>query len=277
LVYGAIALAIIGFGVFTQAEYYADFDTYVYYLDGLVNFPSPSWMYFEPLSNIYLLSAYWLTKSVLPAVIVAHYILGIIFLLAIVRVFPPAYSSWQTLLFTFAILGPLLAFVTLRATPAYFLVALAVSQALERRPTAWLYLLAASLFHISSLLAAAPMALLYFERNLPRFLRSKRSRWVYAFLAVVIIATATFLPNITSTILDVVGMFPAISKYDVYANTQTTETSTSHYLFLAFMLTFAVVYIIFQESDDVRINVYIISSLIIYILMFFSALGTDWG
>ena len=69
VVYGAIVLIIFGIDIFTEPTRYADLDTYVYYLDALVHYPPDSWIYFEVLSNVYLLVSYWLMQSVFSAII----------------------------------------------------------------------------------------------------------------------------------------------------------------------------------------------------------------
>lgn len=269
--YSGIVMAIIGFGLFTNPTRYADFDTYVYYLDALVHFPPDSWMYFEVFSNIYLLSAYWITQSVLSAVVLAHYGLAVIFIVLMAVAFPPRRSSWPVLLLMFAILGPLLAFVTMRATPAYFLVAIAVHFAIDRRPAAWILLLAASLFHISSLLALLPMTLLYFERNLPRLMRSDRSRRYYLGVIAAIVLIAVLLPELSNSLTGLVQAIPVISKYDAYTTIVSGQTQIGHYLFLAFVSVLTVAFLAVRDRASNRLNVYVLTSFALYVVMFFSA------
>lgn len=269
--YSGIVITLICFSLFTDPTLYADFDTYVYYLDTLVHFPPDSWVYFEVLSNIYLLSAYWVTRSVLSAVVFAHYGLALIFIGAMVIAFPARRSSWPVLLLIFAILGPLLAFVTLRATPAYFLVAIAVQYAIKRRPVAWILLLAASLFHISSLLALLPMTLLYFERNLPRLMRSDRSRRYYLILIVGIVFVAVVLPALSSSLTSLIQAIPVISKYDAYTTEVTGQTQIGHYIFLVFVSVLTIAFLAVRDSASSRLNFYVITSFALYVVMFFSA------
>lgn len=271
MVYGVIALTIFGINLFTDPTRYADFDTYIYYLDWLVHFPSDDWMYFEVFSNIYLLSAHWLARSVLLGMILAHYGLGIIFIILLGTTFPPHRSSWATLLFLFTILGPLLAFVTMRATPAYFLVAIGVLQAIDRRPSAWLFLAAASLFHFSSLLAALPMAVLYFERNLPPLFRADRSRKFYVLATIGIIAFGAVLPQLSGSITSLIQSIPAISKYDAYTNTIADETRIGHYLFLVFVTTLTIGFMAVRDASAGRLNGFVLMSFALYVVMFFSA------
>ncbi len=271
ITYGAIALVIMLFGIFTDPTRYADFDTYVYYLDALVYYPPPNWMYFEFFSNFNLLGAYWLTRSVLSAIVLAHYILGIVFLLATLVAYPARRTSWQALLFTFAVLGPLLAFVTLRATPAYFLIAISVRYAVDRRPVAWLCLAMAASFHISALLAAPAMILLYFERNLPSMIQSNRSKSYYLKVALCIIAVCVVLPSLSGSFNSIVKSIPVISKYEVYTDvSEGSVTQVGHYIFLVFISTLVLLFIRAQNEVSRRLNVYVLVSFALYVLLFFA-------
>lgn len=271
LAYGVIALVIILFGIFTDPTRYADFDTYVYYLDALVYYPPPSWTYFEPLSNLNLLAAHWLTRSVLSAIVFAHYTLGIVFLLATPIAYPPRRTSWQALLFTFAVMGPLLAFVTLRATPAYFLIAIGVRYAIERRPVAWLCLAVAASFHISALLAAPAMALLYFERNLPGFLRSNRSRKYYVRVALAIIAVYALLPSLSGSFNSLIKSISVLSKYEVYTDVnQGSVTQVGHYIFLVFVSLLTMIFVYIKNETSSKLKMYVLVSFALYVLLFFA-------
>ncbi|RZK32858.1 MAG: hypothetical protein EOO61_16510, partial [Hymenobacter sp.] len=180
-------------------------------------------------------------------------------------------SPWTALLFTFAILGPLLAFVTMRATPAYFLVALGVRYATDRRPTAWLLLIAASLFHISSLLAALPIAILYFEPYLPKILRANKSRKFYIITIAVIFAIGGVLPQISGSVTSLIQSIPLVSKYDVYTDINSSPTQIGHYIFLAFVTLLTILFLIVKNNESERLSVFVLTSFAIYILLFFSS------
>jgi hypothetical protein len=269
--FGLIVFVILGINLFTDPTNYADFDTYVYYLDALVHFPEKSWMYFEVFSNIFLLSMHWITQSVLSGIILAHYALGAIFIFALARTFPAHRSTWPALLLVFAILGPLLAFVTMRATPAYFLVTAAVHDAIERRPRAWLFMLVAWLFHFSALLALPFMALLYFERHLPRVLRSDMPRKFYLFLMVSILALGVLLPELPGSLTSLIKSTPLISKYFAYTDIGDTEVRIGHYVFMGFVFFLTAAFLTVQDSHSKRLNLYVVTSLMLYVVTFFSA------
>lgn len=269
--YGVLSFVTFAVAIFTDPTRYADIDTYVYYLDSLVHFPAASSIYFELFSNIYLMSSYWLTNSVLSAIILAHYLLSVIFVAFLATVFPSSRSPWTALLFTFAILGPLLAFVTMRATPAYFLVAIGVRYAMDRRPSAWLFLVVASLFHISSLLAALPIAILYFEPYLPPILRAKKSRRTYIVIIAMIFVIGGVLPQISGTVTSLIQSIPLVSKYDVYTGVNSSPTQIGHYIFLAFVTMLTFLFITIKDDESDRLSIFVLASFAVYILLFFSS------
>ena len=269
--YGILSFVTFTVAIFTEPTRYADLDTYVYYLDSLVHFPSESSIYFELFSNSYLLTSYWLTKSVLSAVVLAHYFLSVIFVAFLATIFPSNRSPWTALVFTFAILGPLLAFVTMRATPAYFLVAIGVRYAMDRRPSAWLFLIAASLFHISSLLAALPIAILYFEPYLPVILRAKKSSRFYIVTIAMIFAIGGVLPQISGAVTTLIQSIPLVSKYDVYTDINSSPTQIGHYIFLAFVTMLTILFLTIKDDESDRLSVFVLASFAIYILLFFSS------
>lgn len=269
--YGIISIITFSITIFTKPTRYADLDTYVFYLDSLVHFPSKSSVYFELFSNVYLISSYWITNSVLSAVILAHYCLAIIFVAFLATAFPSKQSSWIALPFMFAILGPLLAFVTLRATPAYFLVAIAVRYAMDRRPSTWFFLIAASLFHISSLLAALPIAILYFEPYLPNILRTNKPRKFYIFMVLIIFAAGGVLPQLSGSVTSLIQSIPLVSKYDVYTDINSSPTQIGHYIFLAFLTVLTILYLIIKDDESERLSIFVLTSFSIYILLFFSS------
>lgn len=270
MAYSIIAVLIVLISIFTDPTRYADFDTYVYYLDTLVYYPPSSWLYFEVFSNLNLLAAHWVTQSVLSGIVFSHYMLGIIFMLAVLIAYPPRRTTWPALLFTFAVLGPLLAFVTLRATPAYFLIAISVRYAIERRMIAWLCLAVAASFHVSALLAGPALALLYFERNLPAFLRSNQSPRYYLRIALGIVGICAILPQISESLTAFLNAIPVLSKYEVYTDVgETAATRVGHYLFLIFITTFTVSYFFFQNESSSKINMYVLASFSMYIFLFF--------
>ena len=270
--FGAIAVCIFFVNFFTRPYDYADYDTYVIYLDSLVHFPPENWFYFEPLSNFYLLAIHWLLNSVEPSIWLAHYLLGALFLVLLVKSSSPRDSAWQNLLFSFAVLGPLLAFVTLRATPAYFLTAVSVTHAARRDPRAWLYFVLAALFHASALLAAVPLALLYFEDRFAGLAKLTRSPRLLVLSIVALAVFGVLAAAFAGYAISVIQSVPVLSKYVAYTadSSSNTVSSINHYIFLLFVTILVITLFLVGNEKTVRINGYILVSFAIYIGLFFA-------
>jgi hypothetical protein len=267
-----IAACIVVVDLSTVAANYADYDTYVFYLDKLVHFPPDDWYIFEPFSNLYLLILYWVTRSVDLTIVVAHYILGAICLIFLIKSFPAKSSSWQALLFIFALLGPLLAFVTLRATPAYFLVAVGVRYALRREIKAWFYLVLAVLFHASVLLAVIPYMLLYFRSNVPKFLKTNHPVRLFVGGLALTGLVSGFVPQLSNGVVSLIESIPIFSKYIAYTSegaAADTVTSANHYIFLAFIISLTLAFLIFSSKQTRQLNGYVLVSFVIYLGLFF--------
>lgn len=267
----AICTCIGAVWLTTKPENFADVDTYILYLDQLIHFPPSNWWYFESLSNFYLVGIHAIDHSVESSIFAAHYILGIIFVTLLLISFPPRISSWKSILFFFCILGPALAFVTLRATPAYFLVSAGVLYAMRRDPRAWPYVTLAFFFHASTLLALPPMILLYFQKWWPASLRGRRALWIYVIAVALLLISTVILPQIVSAIINTIQGTPYLSKYIAYTDEVLPAdhtTSANHYIFMAFVILFTGTFLISSRKDEENIRIYVISSILIYLFAF---------
>lgn len=255
---------------------FSDYDTYLFYLDGIWYFPDGTSLWVEPLSRLFLLGARAATTTSDGAVALAHYALAAIFAGGLALLAPPKRGNWQAALVAFAITGPLLALVTVRATPAYLLVALAVIQA-DRRPSRSALLMGlALLFHVSAALAVGPWLLLLLRRHLPVAVRAERPGPLVAAGIIAAIAFYYFGQLAVSVMLSAVDAFPALSKYVAYSaeyGPQTKiaqEISISHYIFLTFAVSYTGAFLVFRTPESVRFNLYVIASFLIYITLFFA-------
>lgn len=267
-----IAVIIAFVDVTTNPINYVDINTYLLYLSQLLYAPAGELYVFETLANAFLLGNYWLFGTVDAAVIAAHYELGLIFLSLILFAVPPRETSWQSLVFIFALIGPLMAFVTLRATPAYCFAAIAVRYAMQRDHRTWTYLIIALFFHASAGLAVAPVVLLFYRSALPRAVRNAKPSSliiVGAILASVALFSASSFGSYVSNLLVTI---PNLAKYLAYLNVDdsapTRETSAGHYLYLLFIVAFLLIYIARSRRDMQDFNIFILSSFFVYVLLF---------
>ncbi len=255
---------------YTKSSGYADYDSYVLYVNQLVHFPPTDWWYFEALSNYYFLALYWGVESVETTVVLAHYLLGLIFLLFSMKAFPPRTAPWQSLLFLFAMLGPLLAFVTLRASPAYFLVAIAVNYALKRRAAAWVSVALAMFFHTSAALAIPSLLLLFFRDRLPEFLSFNKPVRPIAALVLILLLVLSFGSTSIDFIESTLSSFSVLSKYLVYTDqmgSPDSVTNIGHYIYLLFVVLFTLSYVILPDGNK-ALNIYVVSSFAVYLALF---------
>jgi len=264
-----VALSIIFVEIFTDPDKYADIDSYILYLDQLVHFPPDTLLVFEPLSNLYLLTLHWFFRSVETSIDAAHYLLGLIFVVSLTRVFPRQDTAWQSILFVFAVLGPLLAFVTLRATPAYFLVAVSVHYANERKPKAFAFFIIATLFHISAMLAFVPLLALYFRDRLPGALITQNPKAMLGAIVLLGILIG-LLPQISNSFSASLQSIPILSKFTAYTDQGNIASvnSLNHYIFLAVIVSLCLSYIALSLPEDRTMYIYVILSLLIYLVLF---------
>lgn len=268
-----VGICILTISLFTRASGFADFDTYVLYLDQLVHFPPSGILVFEGLSNVYLLSIHWIFRSVETTIVFAHYLLGLIFLIGILRTFPPGKTSWQSLLFAFSIVGPLLAFVTLRATPAYFLIAISARHARTRDFRALACFILAVSFHISSTLAAIPLLLLFFRDNLPDSLKMDHPI-ILTGGVLAIILVGLIVPELSNTLTNLIKSIPFLSKFAAYTDQEIVSVSVNslnHYIFLAFTFIFTAMFFWFSDQEGKIWSGYVLASFAIYLALFFQA------
>lgn len=266
-----IGLCVLVIDFNTNPRDYADSDTYLIYLSQLVHFPQANWYYFEAFSNFYLLFIYWFVDSVDRAIVIAHYLLGVMFLGFMVFAAPPRYTSWQSLLFMSALLGSLLSFVTLRATPSYFLLVISVHYAMDRNPRAWILFVAAAMFHASAFLAFPPLALLYFRDALPNRLRADRPVRLFVVALAFFIVIAALSLQISNGVMSLFESIPILSKYVVYSVQETSDkqaTSLNHYIFFAFLAIFLLFFFVFSNEKNRRMNEYLLTSFLIYVTLF---------
>lgn len=138
------------------AESFADFLTYVEVAQDIAGSTFQSLWPLEPLSRGTLLFAERTLGSAETAALVAHWINSGVFLVGLALVTARYKNDWHGLLVVWGLYGALLGFVTLRATPAYFLVAYAVTRLINKPTQGALVITVAAGFHASALLMFIP-------------------------------------------------------------------------------------------------------------------------
>lgn len=274
--YAALSLIVVTIGItalFTQTARFGDYDTYTLYIDSLVHFPSWDWLKLEPLSNAYLWLCYWLTLDVIGANELAHTILLVSFPLLLWVSFRPATTPWPALLAVFGLFGPLLTFVTLRATPAYLLTTWAVYEASARRRRVFILIAVAVGFHFSSVMAIPPLLALYFRDRLPKWMQFERPGLVL--LLTIVIGGIVFAAadTLAGAALTYINNIPILSKYVAYSATanENLETSINHYIFLGISAAMLLMFLITVKGEASRLKIYMLASFFVYLALFLAA------
>jgi EpsG family len=271
----AVAAVLVAVDFLIPPSRFYDYDSYLFYIDSIWYFPTATPLYMEPLSRAYLYIARGISSTSDLAVDLSHYLLGAAYLVGMYALLHSRRDGWQALIVAFAITGPLLALVTIRATPAYLLVALAVITAADRPLRSIAFMVLAICFHISTGLVVIPWAFLLLRNKLPTALRAERLTPLLILGGVTAVLFLYFGQAIISTLLSLVEGFPVLNKYIVYSQEygpqtgQERVTSISHYIFFIFTLGYAVLFLAFGDEDAKKINLYVVASLAIYVTLFF--------
>lgn len=272
--FGALVATVVILRFLIRPPDFADFDSYVILTDYLAFRPQIEWMTFEPFSSGLMLLLRRLFGNSYVAVIVAHWILSASFLAFVYRMLKERSVSWQGIVLSFALLGPLLAFVLVRATPAYILILLAALDSTKGRWRTFVLALLAVGFHISAVLAFPPLVVSFLQSRVALADRVLRSRVVITALVgallVFIVASNTIL---LIYINDLVSVFSSvIGKYAVYlegANTVARggiadATSSSHIYYAMFAAATCILFISQSDEICVRLRAFMVASFLTF-------------
>ena len=181
------------------------------------------------------------------------------------------------MLVAFAIFGPQLAFVTLRATAAYFFVASGALLVLRNQIRGLWAGLIALLFHVSAALALSPIAGFLLARRL------RQLQWLQrpAVLLRVVLVGAVIVAVAGSSIIDLTkSLFlaiPYLSKYMSFVqddgsggdNGGLARFAVAHFIFLAALTGFVLAFLTVADRRTRAASVYVLISYAIYLFIFF--------
>jgi hypothetical protein len=245
-----LCLVSVGLLVAIAPDAFADFLSYQYIVEEL---RSPDWsdlLTFEPLSRLFLYFCSTLTNDSADVVSFAHYVNALIYICAIIPIAIRYAAGWRNVILFGALYSPLLAFVTLRATPAYFLVAIAYFIR-DRHPGK---ALAASIvavgFHVSAALAVFPL-ILTANNRLGRAFVSPNTRWTDISIVFAAVLIYIFLGGLSAYLPQVAAFLEgqgAFAKFAVYAALAGDMQSTMHRVY--FVMTLGVVVLLLISRGD---------------------------
>jgi hypothetical protein len=279
LIYAVIFFVIIYVRISIPVEFFADFNGYFLSLEGLLSQPDSSWIFSDPLGWGPIIGLYYVLGNIYEAIFWGNILLSLIFFVGLVYISEKYAVAWQGILVMTCLFGSLLAFVTIRATPAYLLVALAAletNRGKQFKPLSLLFI--ASLFHSSALLAAPGIIaaiLCHRSQILSSWAASpQKSLVVFATLLV----PALFLQQQLSDFLSIIIEFfsSSIGRFTAYiptdqggANIDTGERSNNDLFYALFCFVSVVIFMIFSEKYFLRIRVFVLISFMVFSAMFF--------
>ncbi len=237
-----------------------------------------NWWVFEPFSKVLFLVLMDLTQDLERSVAGGHFFISVVCLLGFLAIFPPRQGNWRGLLMAFALFGPQLAFVTIRATPAYILAAIAVLEAARGRHRSFAWLVGAGLFHVSSALALVPIMALLFRSYFGALQRLRDPRILLSVLFFLGLMLALASPIIFSSAQVVLESIPFLSKYTVFLVGLSDEGGIStiqtfafgHFVLLAGITVFFFFYIVINDPITRKSSIFVVVGFLVYALMFFA-------
>ena len=249
----------------------------MFYVDNLYFYRTPDWFIFEPLSKMLLLFLHDLTDDTVKTVIGAHYMISAVYLLGTLAVFPPSRGNWRGLIMAFALYGSQLAFVTIRATPAYFIASIAAMRALRGQNRAFLFAVLASLFHISAVLTIPPIIAQFAKARFRWLAILQRPRSLLVSLGLLAVLFVLFGSGIFAAVQTVFKAIPFLGKYLVFAvglsDSGTADTGLTGYAIGHFILLFSITiftgaFLFLNERETRSAGIFIVVSYALYLFTF---------
>jgi hypothetical protein len=256
----------------------ADYDAYAYFTDVYWSGFDRSWILSEPFGWGSLLLLRWITGSTHYAIVAAHWLLGLTTCAATLLLSYRYRLKWQGVMLSIAMFGPLLAIVTIRATPAYLLCVGAALLAARGHLLAVALAGVGILFHNTTILALIPILLILFQKKFPN------SVTIFENKAVIIVVSAItgliflfYRQDLFSIFENLIAFAPGfMQKYIVYFTSGGSEaamnaarepTSIFHIFFIAGATLMFALYILLSGEEQRPYRLFAITSFAIYIVL----------
>lgn len=252
-------------------DQFADFESYVNLADQLYTTEISQWILFEPISNGILFLFRLLAGDSLNAVYLAYWYLSAVFLIGTAILCYQQGVTWQGVVLALGVYGALLAFVTVRATPAYILVALAVIQARNGQWRSILMCIIATTFHISAILSIPAIFVCVAQKRIKMCYRFFELNLVcYSIFFGIFLSSTLFHNQIIAFIIWVISSSGgAIEKYLTYVNDVESAKSNNHLIY--FIISSVLVLVALNKNKGViSLRGYILTSYFLFSLLSFS-------
>lgn len=259
---------------------FADYDVYTVIVDNIY-YGMGRTFYDVEFGNTMLFS--WLriiVGNTLATVDILNYILTMFYCASIILLARLYRSEWPGIVFAVAVFGPLLAFVTVRATPAYMAMAFAVVLAYRGQWATFALIAVASLFHSSAAIGALPVLVLFLQRRFGLFRWLNRSTPTFliggGLLAFVSIL---FQQQFSDLMLFVISALGISDKYLTYVSSMQTSANASSMIdpisvydraYSAIAAAIALSAMLQKNQRSVELRGYVLSSFVIFVALTFS-------
>jgi EpsG family len=270
-----VSLIIVCIRLTITPQEFADFNGYVYLLDEIIFNKWSLWEYGDPLSWGILSIFRYFSGDSSSAVIIGNIYLSATYLLFCFFSIKRYNISWHSVLLIFSVFGPILAFVTIRATPAYFLILFAALEASRGNIRALFLCLFAAMFHSSAILALPPLVASLAQTQFPLVDRAFRSKATAVVLGVLIVLPFVFFRDLMTEYarlaLETLG--GAFSRFSIYIkdgqNTPADGASGSIFQQIYFAISsIALLVFIFTGGKYVRgVQGYLVTSYAVFVFM----------
>lgn len=253
-------------------DQFADFESYVQLSDQLYSTEISQWIWLEPASNFILFFFRDITGNSLNAANLAHWYLSVVFLIGFAILCKQHVVNWQGVVLALGIYGSLLAFVTVRGTPAYILVVFATIQARGGQLRSVLTCIVAMTFHVSAILAIPAIVGCLAQQRIRICTRFFEQSFVCYLMILLIFLSSIFLQvHLMNSITWAIGLTGGdIEKYLTYVNDIEPTKSNSHLVYFVALSAFVLVSLKNKNKDVIALRAYVIISYFIFSLLGFA-------
>jgi len=250
-------------------EVFADFDNYVGIADQLRYHDGIGSFILEPASKLPI----YLMGMVLPsfdAITVLSYINTFVFMVCFFVLVGRKKRDTLGMVLLAGMYVPVMAFVVLRAMPAYLIAAYAVERFWDRgevRPSLWLCMVAAA-FHFSAVLVVPPLLVAYYYTRRgarPEGLRAAHPLRDASLLGVASLGLAFVFPSLFGTLLsNIIPVDSIIGKYAEYLTTS-NSVGLAHRVYYLGILALSLLF--YYRARSARQRLFVAASLMLFSLL----------
>lgn len=220
-------------GMMVEPVKIADYSTYVGLIEKMRMLSFTDLLTFEPLSRGLMLLSIRIFGDSSAAISMLHFVNITVFLILFSDVCFRYARDWRNIALVFSLFGPLLALVTIRATPAYLLLCYAYFNVGRCSWKALLLCFIAIGFHMSALLALPPMllAIISTTKEEVKTLELPKVDIAITLLALLVYLNIRLIIQFVSILISWLNGLGPLDKFSVYLTNIASAQSIFHRLY----------------------------------------------